>query len=85
MAILRTGEDPPIYTTESGLTVAKTAGGNPVAAFSDEAGNIFLIDPNGNLYYDTGDPKLGVYFVRPCCWFPLPEDSSPCPLATTLV
>jgi hypothetical protein len=58
-------EDPPIYTTDSGLTVAKTAGGAPVAAFQDEQGNIFLIDPNGNLYYDTGDPKLGIYFVDP--------------------
>ena len=34
-----------------------------MAVFTDDNGNIFLIDPNGNLYYDTGDPQLGFYFV----------------------
>ena len=50
--------------------VTKTPAGNPVALFQDEQGNIFMIDPNGNLYYDTGDPKLGVYFVRHLAIFP---------------
>lgn len=57
------GDDPSVVTTKEGVTVAMTPGGNPVAVYTDDNGNIFLIDPNGNMYYDTGDPQLGFYFV----------------------
>jgi hypothetical protein len=59
------GDDPSVVTMKEGVTIATTPGGNPVAVFTDENSNIFLIDPNGNLYYDTGDPQIGFYFVSP--------------------
>lgn len=35
-----------------------------MAIGTDKAtGNIMMVDPAGNLYYDTGDQKLGFYMV----------------------
>jgi hypothetical protein len=37
--------------------------GNWVAAAQDEAGRVFLIDQAGDLYYDSGNPEIGIYAV----------------------
>ncbi len=42
----------------------KTPGGRWVAAAEDEAGRFFMIDEVGDLYYDSGDPDIGLYAVR---------------------
>lgn len=47
------------------MVFTKTKGGNTVGASVDEEGRIFLFDRAGNLYYDTGDRRLGFYIVRP--------------------
>lgn len=35
-----------------------------MAAAEDEAGRFFMIDEVGDLYYDSGDPQIGLYAVR---------------------
>ena len=45
------------------VALLKTAGGNLVGATQDEAGRLFMFDQRGNLYYDTEDPRLGMYMV----------------------
>ena len=51
----------------------KTGGGSTVGVSEDEAGRVFMFDRAGNLYYDTGDKRLGFYIVNPhplvptCC------------------
>ena len=55
------------------IALLRTKGGNLVAATQDEEGRVFLFDKAGNLYYDTEDPKLGMYIVRTaahpaCVW-----------------
>lgn len=39
---------------------ARTPGGNWIAAAADETGRVYVIDQAGDLYYDSGDPALGV-------------------------
>ena len=41
----------------------KTSGGNWVAASEDEDGRLFMIDEIGDLYYDSGEPDIGLYAV----------------------
>jgi hypothetical protein len=43
---------------------ARTPGGNWIAAAADETGRVYVIDQAGDLYYDSGDPALGVIAVR---------------------
>jgi hypothetical protein len=50
------------YDARTGVALLRTAGGNLVAATRDEAGNIFMYDKNGNIYYDTG-AEQGIYIV----------------------
>lgn len=58
------GQDLQFYRDEvGGVRYLKTAKGNPVAVTLDERGNIIMVDPAGNLYYDTGSPQLGIYMV----------------------
>lgn len=60
------GLDPKIYHDKYGVHYLKTGNGNQVAIGTDkDTGNIMMVDPAGNLYYDTGDQKLGIYMVRP--------------------
>lgn len=40
---------------------AKTPGGNWIAAAQDPEGRLFMIDEIGDLYYDSGDPRVGIY------------------------
>ncbi|KAI8466813.1 MAG: hypothetical protein J3K34DRAFT_524222 [Monoraphidium minutum] len=40
---------------------ARTPGGNWIAAAQDPDGRLFMIDEIGDLYYDSGDPKIGIY------------------------
>lgn len=39
------------------------AGGNWIAAALDENGRQYIIDQAGDLYYDTGNPDIGIYAV----------------------
>ena len=41
----------------------KTPGGHWVAASEDEDQRLFMIDEVGDLYYDSGDPDIGLYAV----------------------
>lgn len=47
---------------------AQTPGGNWVAAAQDPAGRVYLIDQAGDLYYDSGNPDVGIYAVGTCVW-----------------
>lgn len=58
------GQMPKVYRGKNGATYLKTKGGNTVGASMDEAGRVFFYDRAGNLYYDTGDKRLGFYIVR---------------------
>ena len=40
-----------------------TENGNRVAISLDENGNTFMLDAAGNMYYDTGDARFGIYIV----------------------
>ena len=40
-----------------------TENGNRVAIALDENGNTFMLDGAGNMYYDTGDARFGIYIV----------------------
>lgn len=42
----------------------KTPEGNWVATATDDRGRLFMIDEIGDLYYDSGDPEIGLYAVR---------------------
>ena len=57
---------PNVYKDETGLHYMFTEGGNQVVVGEDKQGRVFFIDQNGNFYYDTGDPKLGLYMVSLC-------------------
>mmetsp|Transcript_26196 Transcript_26196/g.57226 ORF Transcript_26196/g.57226 Transcript_26196/m.57226 type:complete len:347 (+) Transcript_26196:169-1209(+) len=46
---------------EEDFVYFKTAGGNWVGAAEDEQGRLFMIDQVGDLYYDSGDPDIGMY------------------------
>lgn len=59
---LRAGMPQVGYDARTGVALLRTAGGNLVAATRDEAGNIFMYDKNGNIYYDTG-AEQGIYIV----------------------
>lgn len=47
---------------------ARTPQGNWVASAADPAGRVFVIDQAGDLYYDSGNPQVGVYAVRGTGW-----------------
>ncbi|GFR52646.1 hypothetical protein Agub_g15238 [Astrephomene gubernaculifera] len=63
------GERPPIDFSLAGYTdltpeefvYFKTPAGRWVAAAEDEQGRFFMIDEVGDLYYDSGDPDVGLY------------------------
>jgi hypothetical protein len=60
-----TGQMPKVYKTEKGRPYMRTTGGRTVGVSEDAEGRIFMFDRAGNLYYDTGDRKLGFYIVMP--------------------
>jgi hypothetical protein len=41
----------------------RCAGGNWVAAAQDMRGRVYIIDQAGDLYYDSGNPDIGIYAV----------------------
>ncbi|EFJ49095.1 hypothetical protein VOLCADRAFT_117417 [Volvox carteri f. nagariensis] len=63
------GDKPPVDFTLAGYTdlkpeefvYFKTPGGRWVAAAEDDQGRFFMIDEVGDLYYDSGDPDVGLY------------------------
>ncbi|WIA13852.1 hypothetical protein OEZ85_002426 [Tetradesmus obliquus] len=44
---------------------ARTPQGNWVASAADPGGRVFVIDQAGDLYYDSGNPQVGVYALDP--------------------
>ena len=57
------GQMPKVYKTKTGRPYMRTGAGSPVGVSGDEDGRIFFFDRAGNLYYDTGDKRLGFYIV----------------------
>lgn len=45
-----------------------TKAGNQVMVGEDTDGRVYFVDKGGNLYYDSGDPEVGMYVVSlpPC-------------------
>jgi hypothetical protein len=43
--------------------LALVAGGNWIAAAQDMRGRVYIIDQAGDLYYDSGNPDIGIYAV----------------------
>ena len=39
-------------------------GGNWIASAQDMRGRVYIIDQAGDLYYDSGNPDIGIYAVR---------------------
>ncbi|EIE25318.1 hypothetical protein COCSUDRAFT_61541 [Coccomyxa subellipsoidea C-169] len=54
---------PDMRKGKKGAVYLKTKGGNTVGARVDENGRTYMFDRAGNLYYDTGDKRLGFYIV----------------------
>lgn len=48
---------------QRGVALLRTRRGNVVAATQDAAGRVFMFDKAGNIYYDTGDQRVGLYIV----------------------
>ena len=61
---LRAGQMPEVHRGERGLTYMVTQGGHPVAVFVDRHGRASFVDAAGDLFYDSGNPKVGFYVVR---------------------
>ncbi|CAL5219413.1 g1241 [Coccomyxa viridis] len=57
------GQVPKVYKTKSGRPFMRTGAGSAVGVSEDEQGRVFFFDRAGNLYYDTGDKRLGFYIV----------------------
>lgn len=49
----------------SDFVYAKTPGGNWIASAQDMRGRVYIIDQAGDLYYDSGNPDIGIYAVDP--------------------
>jgi hypothetical protein len=45
------------------LCVLLLPGGNWIAAAQDMRGRMYIIDQAGDLYYDSGNPEIGIYAV----------------------
>jgi hypothetical protein len=55
---------PEVYEDRYGRHYMVTSGGNPVAVSVDPQGRAYFIDKAGDLFYDTGNRKVGFYVVR---------------------
>ena len=60
-----------MFKTKSGKPFMRTGAGSAVGVSEDEEGRVFFFDRAGNLYYDTGDKRLGFYIVS--IWPPKPR------------
>ncbi|KAK9868064.1 hypothetical protein WJX84_000029 [Apatococcus fuscideae] len=54
---------PSIYRDPDGLNYVKTKAGNWAMVNYDGSGRMYMIDEAGTLYYDTGEPAMGIYIV----------------------
>ena len=61
---LRAGQMPEVYRDKRGTHYMVTQGGNKVGVTVDKQGRAFFVDKAGDLFYDSGDPKIGFYVVR---------------------
>ena len=59
------GQIPPIYRDKEGMNYVKTKAGNFAMVNYDSSGRMYMIDEAGTLYYDTGEPSMGIYIVSP--------------------
>ena len=55
---------PEVYRDKRGTHYMVTQGGNKVGVMVDRRGRASFIDKAGDLFYDSGDPKVGFYVVR---------------------
>ena len=55
---------PEVYEDKYGRHYMVTSGGNPVAVSVDPQGRAYFIDKAGDLFYDTGNRKIGFYVAR---------------------
>ena len=59
-------EPPRVYVDDGGeQRYLKTDGGAYLALFEDQQGRPYFLDPKGNLWYDSGDPEVGMHRVAP--------------------
>ena len=57
------GQMPDVYHDTNGRPYLMTKGKEKVSVAQDQYGNVFLVDRNGNMYYDTGDKRFGMLMV----------------------
>ena len=50
---------------ETGQRYLMTEGGAQLALFEDEKGRPYFLDPKGNMWYDSGDPDVGMHRIAP--------------------
>lgn len=50
-------------THKPALAHPQKTGGNWIAAAQDLRGRVYIIDQAGDLYYDSGNPDIGIYAV----------------------
>lgn len=64
---IRVRDPPPQFYDFGGddIFFTQTSGGAELAVSADEHGNFYWVDAHYNFWYDTGDPRLGVYVVDP--------------------
>ncbi|QDZ19890.1 hypothetical protein HOP50_03g24070 [Chloropicon primus] len=64
--LLPPSEEPPrVYADEAGQRYLVTEGGAELALFEDDKGRPYFLDPKGNMWYDSGDPSVGIHRVAP--------------------
>ncbi len=54
---------PDVCHDANGRPYLMTKGKEKVSVAQDQFGNVFLVDRNGNMYYDTGDKRYGMLMV----------------------
>ncbi|KAK9842037.1 hypothetical protein WJX81_005422 [Elliptochloris bilobata] len=54
---------PEMYRDKAGVHYMVTRGGNKVAVTVDKQGRAYFVDKAGDLYYDSGNQKIGFYVV----------------------
>ena len=64
--LLPAGEEPPrVYLDDSGQRYLVTEGGAQLALYEDDKGRPYFLDPKGNMWYDSGDPSVGIHRIAP--------------------
>jgi len=65
-ALPESAEAPKVYVDgETNQRYLVTDGGAELALFEDDQGRPYFLDPKGNMWYDSGDPSVGIHRVAP--------------------